>query len=550
MNGIRTIDDGSGTIIEGGNITTDDLSLENLICNNIQGTNPADDVYLYSSTTGVINLGIGATASATTIRTDNLEALTGSTINIGKATETLTYAGTNKLNNIEGITTTSTINLFQNLLTATINFATNLTSSALVRIGSFNSDIRLSGSVGIKGTIISALSGLSATIQLFNNLTTGIIEIGTGITNLGGGSIKIGGTDTNTIISNRIGIKGSTFTALDGINAGVSLFDNITIGNIDMGQGITTGIINIGQNQTATGETNIGGLGLISVGRFRFNQTELDADIGTSTLSLFQSLTTSNILNIANSLGSPTINIGTSSGVNQIGAIVCNTAGGTNRIYPSTSTPLLIGSNSGETIKATDLSLTCSNDLSLTAVGGSVYIGTSALTTQPIQIQTRGSITMAGAQQTGYYVNIGTTSSASSSGLRVYQPITINNGSNWTTPTTSQIGGIVFGTLSGTNSGPFAATRGTMTLTTGVYIINANMRYDSTIAYAIMSISQTNNAIQNICAISGGTTSGTTALNLTRHISIAAGSSITFYLVTQSLPSNISSVVFLATKIA
>ena len=90
-----------------------------------------------------------------------------------------------------------------------------------------------------------------------------------------------------------------------------------------------------------------------------------------------------------------------------------------------------------------------------------------------------------------------------------------------------------------------------MTLTTGVYIINANMRFDSVVSYAIMSISQTNNAIQNICATQSGSAVAITILNLTRHISIGAGSSITFYLVNQSSATvNISSVVFLATKIA
>ena len=94
MNGIITIDDGMGTVISGGTISTDDLQLTNLICDNIQGSSPSDDVYLYTNTTtGTINIGAGAAASATTIRTDNLEALTGNTINIGRSTDSLTYPG-------------------------------------------------------------------------------------------------------------------------------------------------------------------------------------------------------------------------------------------------------------------------------------------------------------------------------------------------------------------------------------------------------------------------------------------------------------------------
>ena len=117
MNGIITIDDGMGTVISGGTISTDNLALASLECNNIQGTNPSDDVFLYTSTTtGTINIGAGATTSTETIKTNNIEALTGSTINIGKTTETLSYLGTNKFSSISPLTTTSTFNIATTLI--------------------------------------------------------------------------------------------------------------------------------------------------------------------------------------------------------------------------------------------------------------------------------------------------------------------------------------------------------------------------------------------------------------------------------------------------
>jgi hypothetical protein len=256
-------------------------------------------------------------------------------------------------------------------------------------------------------------------------------------------------------------------------------------------------------------------------------------------------------------VGSPrgTVNIGSDVALVTACTTTFSSDAGLCLIHPSTaSKPMTIGTNSNNALITNNLTLTSSGDinvgatssLNLTAGTGDINI----LSTGLITIGNSGAITMGATQTASNYVNIGSSTTVGATGLRLFQPITCINGSNWATPATNQVGGIKFGTLSGSTSGPFAATRGTLTLGTGVHIINANMRYDSTIAYAIMSISQTNNAIQNICAISGGTTSGTTALNLTRHISIAAGASITFYLVTQSFTSNISSVVFLATKIA
>jgi hypothetical protein len=51
MNGIITISDGMGTDISNGTIETLNLDLNNLICNNLQGQTPTDEIFLYTSTT-------------------------------------------------------------------------------------------------------------------------------------------------------------------------------------------------------------------------------------------------------------------------------------------------------------------------------------------------------------------------------------------------------------------------------------------------------------------------------------------------------------------
>jgi hypothetical protein len=57
MNGIIVLSDGAGTTIEGGTITTDNLDLVNLNVDNIAGIADGDNINLYTSTTGDIQIG-------------------------------------------------------------------------------------------------------------------------------------------------------------------------------------------------------------------------------------------------------------------------------------------------------------------------------------------------------------------------------------------------------------------------------------------------------------------------------------------------------------
>jgi hypothetical protein len=56
MNGIITYDDGAGTVISGGTITTNTLEISSLAVNDIQGKAPADSVTLYTNSTGTVRL--------------------------------------------------------------------------------------------------------------------------------------------------------------------------------------------------------------------------------------------------------------------------------------------------------------------------------------------------------------------------------------------------------------------------------------------------------------------------------------------------------------
>lgn len=71
MNGILSFDTGGGVVISGDTIVADTIDLQNLNIDNIQGIAPADNITLYTNTTGNINLG-GTTTALTTVSGTNI----------------------------------------------------------------------------------------------------------------------------------------------------------------------------------------------------------------------------------------------------------------------------------------------------------------------------------------------------------------------------------------------------------------------------------------------------------------------------------------------
>jgi len=271
MNGIITIDDGQGTTISGGDITstiihTDDIQAispsDNVYLysnntasvftgvnstfksNNIQAINPADDVYLYTNSTGTIFTGFG-----TTLSTDDLQGTTpstnitlytstlGGTIDLGTtATSQITIGSSSNNNKIGGVTindTTlitssvgSTVNLFNNVVSGALNFMTGL-SSGTITIGTTNSTDCFISNINLRGNEIYGRV-VTQSYGLYDNITTGIINIGVGLTK----ALNIA-------------------TAHTGINA-----DKITIGSsgdITMNPNMTANYVAMGSTSTTTG---------------------------------------------------------------------------------------------------------------------------------------------------------------------------------------------------------------------------------------------------------------------------------------------------------
>jgi len=481
MNGIITIDDGMGTIIQGGKVSTTDLQLQNLICNDIQGVNPSDNINLYSNTTGIITIGGNTGASAITIKTDNLEALTGTTINIGKVTETLSYRGTNKLNNLSSISPSSDVNLFQDLNSVILNIATNLFTNGTVNVGGLNGRINM-GRFRINNNNLTTISATNTNLfsDFVDNFTT--LNIAYASSNLASANplINIGG-DRSIL---KLG----------------SLFVDSSLGTTNIIAPKTNSILTIG---TTSGALTTG-LNLNSTGQIKIESTGTGANgpinlISSGSVNLLS--TGSSGISIANTTTA-------SISLNNAGPITLTSTG------TGANGPINISSASTCTINATN-----------------IFLGPSLTASA--------------------FVNVGSISSNSSSGLRLFQPITCVNGSNWGTPATNQVGGVIPGVLSGTTSSVFPTTKGTLTLGTGCYILNGNIRFDSFVNPGIITISDTTNTHNFSCCGSAGNTTSITAHNISRMVQVAAGASQQFFLVVSSnVASNLSGIAFYAMKLA
>jgi len=206
MNGILSFNDGSGTIIENGTISTQSIAL-----NNIPAVLPATSVSLWN------NL---VTANAFI-----MNSLTNGTIYIGTALSA-GASGVLRLGN----------------------------SVCTVVLGSFtflNSSIQTS----LTTTLNLFSTYVGATANLFTAMTTGTINIGTSLITGATGILNLG----NTVCTVNIGNFKFLSSSIQGIGgAAISLFTNINYSTADLFTGITTGIVNIGTGMTATGSVKIG----------------------------------------------------------------------------------------------------------------------------------------------------------------------------------------------------------------------------------------------------------------------------------------------------
>jgi hypothetical protein len=222
MNGIITLSDGQGVEISGGDIESATIHTDN-----IQAINPADDVYLFTNSTGTIYTGFNNTFSS---------------------------------NNLQGTSITSNITLFTNTTSGNIDLGTGLLSTATNTVGNSVCKNKI-GNVVITDKTFST-PNTTDSVSLFNNIVSGNITLGTGGTS---GSITIGTTNTTDLFLSNLNIRGSEIYGR-AVSATCGLFDNITTGIINIGSGLLSGgALNIALG--TAGSIIIGGSGNINLGQ-------------------------------------------------------------------------------------------------------------------------------------------------------------------------------------------------------------------------------------------------------------------------------------------
>jgi hypothetical protein len=127
MNGVIVYDDGQGVVIENGTITAPTLDIQNLNVDEIQGTAPANNIYLYTdTTTAQVTLGAPTTAIVN-VQANDTNILATSSVYINSGTTTSILASTINLISNE-IIVGGGQNIYQSDTTAPFTIGSNVTA--------------------------------------------------------------------------------------------------------------------------------------------------------------------------------------------------------------------------------------------------------------------------------------------------------------------------------------------------------------------------------------------------------------------------------------
>ena len=418
MNGIITYDDGQGTVISDGTITTQSLSLNNILA---ASTNLACSLFsnivsgiiqIGSSTTASLTVKIGRFLSITDAGINSTSSLTiGSTsgVNLGSTTgyvrsayapvattdiTTVSYVASyvaGRFTNFLGLSNvwTGTINQFNNkiktntlesILTADImNIGTNITGLGKINIGVSTIPVKISN-INMNGTDISPST--SSTFSIGSTLTT--------VLNLGSASIPVktsyiatqaddvlnyatGQTLTNALLTNLSNEWTGTLNAFDQEIKNNNLQSALTNGSMLIGTGLVAGgSLALGSYASTI---KLGGYELVSNGM----------DMTSSALSKQMSIGFATATSVA--IGAATIPVITAYNATQDTHVV-NLRTLNNSLQPYASTAgsnVFTGlTNSFNTIRCASIqpNLTTMDIADTLVLGGVVTIGTSVATTR------------------------------------------------------------------------------------------------------------------------------------------------------------------------
>jgi hypothetical protein len=176
MNGIIVLSDGAGTTIEGGKVITNILEISNLNVNNIQGKLPANNITLYTNTTGNVNIADNA-ANIRMGDNSNITTISANTLNLKGIVDT--YLDTNNDTYIlsgNNINSQATNNMTMETFTGSINFNSAVDTYIITgnncSITSYDTYITSSNNCSITSTLdTNIFSGNALNIQTTNDTT-------------------------------------------------------------------------------------------------------------------------------------------------------------------------------------------------------------------------------------------------------------------------------------------------------------------------------------------------------------------------------------------
>lgn len=381
MNGIITVSDGMGTVIEDDTVTTDTVicttfETDNLNVNNIQGKLPTDNITLYTNTTGNIRIGDNSAINTITGTTLNLKSY--DSVVIDSINDTDIISGQNLYFDTVGTTTMTGTKIIiggsQNIQPLNLGSPSYLFTDSTneIHIGSPNSLNYIDGPLYVDN-IFGTTTG---TVFIYPNVVDDI-NIGSSIIPIVGSYVCTQPTHlaNKSYVDSKVAVDliplpnvwtgtSNTFNnkivlnAIDALSAGAT---------VDLFPNLSTGTINFGVNATSAGAINIGNAS--ATGTFSVSEGTININPKTT-------------LNMANQIGTGTVNI-----------CNANTYQGTLNIASTANTnglltnALNIGSSTSNiTIKAGSISIDSNNDIDIKkplSPGYSVFanVGTSAVNT-------------------------------------------------------------------------------------------------------------------------------------------------------------------------
>jgi hypothetical protein len=134
------------------------------------------------------------------------------------------------------------------------NFCNNLLSTNTMQMGGAGT-VKLCNSINVSPNTIASVS-VGDTINLFNNITTGILNIcNSGLVNVGnnGGLVYLGNNNGTVNLTNNFSFNNNSFD-FNGSTSIVNLFSSVLLYTVNFCNNLTTGILNIG----GAGKINFG----------------------------------------------------------------------------------------------------------------------------------------------------------------------------------------------------------------------------------------------------------------------------------------------------